>query len=242
MEITNDLGPKQSGSNHLFELDDEGFNFKPMTEGLGFNENAIGNESELRISTLKGSIVTEAPVRSKEELLSQMSSRALPSSQQVIDKSCLTSIYQNEQKKPVKRKKQTVTEASVAAKFLAWSIDLFLIVFIFSMLIFATKISLSLTWFEISNIATRPVMVKSAFLLLFTIYMIYFTILDLGTTFGKEILAIRVRKSKGKVSILDTFLRSIFTLSSILTLGLASLLDFHGKLTDTKVVRNLNVK
>ena len=238
--ILNDQS-KKSSTSHLFDLGDDNFDFKPMTEGLGFNDNSIYNGKDLKVSGFKNVEIIDLPVRSKEELLSQMSSRALPKSQQVIDKSSLQSVYQSTQKQSTKEKtkRARLTEASQLQKLLAWTVDIFIITFIFLIMGFATKTILSVSWRELIQISSSLDLKVISLMLFLTIYMIYFTILDLGTTVGKDLLSIRVKKSRGKVSIIDTFFRTFLTMFSFFTFGLASALDFQGKLTDTKVIKDL---
>jgi hypothetical protein len=71
-------------------------------------------------------------------------------------------------------------------------------------------------------------------------YLSYFSILDLQSTPGKSLLNLHLlRENNKEVSLRDSFFRSVITLLSFVTLGLPCLIDFQGKLTDTKVVEDV---
>ena len=66
----------------------------------------------------------------------------------------------------------------------------------------------------------------------------YFSILDLSNSPGKTILGIRLVKSDDtQVSAKQTFTRALITLLSGVALFLPTLLDFQGRLSETKVVK-----
>lgn len=75
--------------------------------------------------------------------------------------------------------------------------------------------------------------------LIFSLYfLLYFSIFDLGASPGKSIFNLKVVKnnSRSELSLKDSSLRSLISLLSIVTLFLPLLLDFQGRLTETKVV------
>ena len=69
-------------------------------------------------------------------------------------------------------------------------------------------------------------------------YLLYFTILDLSASPGKTILGLRLIKTDNtSVSVKHTFTRALISLFSSIALFLPMLLDFQGRLSDTKVVK-----
>ena len=69
-------------------------------------------------------------------------------------------------------------------------------------------------------------------------YLLYFTILDLIGSPGKNLVGIRlIRNDGGRLHFRHTFVRSIITILSSAVLFFPLLMDFQGKLTDTKIVR-----
>ena len=78
------------------------------------------------------------------------------------------------------------------------------------------------------------------FLVLFSIYYItYFSFLDLGRSPGKLLFNLKlVDLNGGQLSFKHTFLRSIISLISFLVAFLPLIVDFHGKLSDSKLVKN----
>ena len=69
-------------------------------------------------------------------------------------------------------------------------------------------------------------------------YLLYFTILDLSTSPGKTIMGIRLLRTDNKnVAVKNTFIRALISLVSSVALFLPMLLDFQGRLSDTKVVK-----
>jgi len=79
-----------------------------------------------------------------------------------------------------------------------------------------------------------------AFFILFSVYFItYFSFLDLDRTPGKTLFNLKlVDLNGGQLTFKNTFLRSLITLSSFLVAFLPLIVDFHGKLSDSKLVKN----
>ena len=70
------------------------------------------------------------------------------------------------------------------------------------------------------------------------IYVLYFTYADLNISLGKKMFKIRVvSKRRGVLNSRKTFSRALITLLSLPFLGIPSLCDFQGKLTDTKLIK-----
>ena len=142
-------------------------------------------------------------------------------------------------------KVETKTEKTVTHKlapqlsqFFAWMIDVLVIASFVALtgalLVLASGIELKMYSKLISNkdLAVFGVAIFSIY------YLLYFTILDLSASPGKTVLGIRLVKSDGReVSVKHTFARAVISLFSGIALFLPMLLDFQGRLSDTKVVK-----
>lgn len=124
------------------------------------------------------------------------------------------------------------------SQFMAWIIDVLVIasfvVLTGVLLVFASGIDYRMYDRLISeqDLAAFSAAIFSIY------YLLYFTILDLSATPGKTIFAIRLVKTDGgEVSVKHTFGRALISLFSGIALFLPMLLDFQGRLSDTKVVK-----
>ncbi|MDC0255341.1 RDD family protein [Bacteriovoracales bacterium] len=211
--------------NEEFNLED--VSFRPLTKGLGFHQ----KEPQKSFNSFKG-----RPL--KENLRDSGLSGQRPAQ--------LSSFYQNPTIKkefpeiPAEEKLNEVTQDLYVPyhfKLFSFLIDLVLILallaltfvsfFYFSPLDLKTAISFSTS---LSFIC--------AFIILFCLYFItYFTLFDLSGSPGKLCFKLRVvETNKGYLTIRHTFLRSLITLSSFLVAFLPLIMDFHGKLSDSKLV------
>ena len=137
-----------------------------------------------------------------------------------------------------KEKAVAYSAAPQSSQFLAWVIDILVIasfvILTGGLLIFASGIEF--------NMYSRLISTKD--LAIFTVaifsiyYVLYFTILDLSASPGKTIFGLRLVKTDGEeVTVKNTFSRAMISLLSGIALFLPMLLDFQGRLTDTKVVK-----
>lgn len=145
---------------------------------------------------------------------------------------------------PIK-KEETKTEKTVSkkaapqsAQFLAWIVDILVIASFVALtgalLVFASGIELHMY----SRLISTQDLSAFAAAIFSIYYLLYFTILDLSATPGKTIFAIRLVKADGsEVSVKHTFTRALISLVSGVALFLPMLLDFQGRLSDTKVVK-----
>jgi uncharacterized RDD family membrane protein YckC len=124
------------------------------------------------------------------------------------------------------------------SQFFAWVIDVLVIASFVALtealLVLASGIELRMYSRLISS---NDLAIFSA--AIFSIYyLLYFTILDLSASPGKTVFGIRLAKANGReVSVKHTFLRALISLVSGVALFLPMLLDFQGRLSDTKVVK-----
>lgn len=213
--------------NEEFNLED--VNFRPLTKGLGFHQ----KEVHKALNPLK--------VKVKDEFYKDHNFS-------IKQKSHLSSFYQSLpvtqelQNDPIQEEKIFGKESEQKRYHLHQSFS-FLIDLI---LIFGLLSTTFLCFFYFSPLdIQRAIDVMSSstfcfsFLILFSIYyVIYFSFLDILGTPGKLCFGLKVVETNREILTLKhTFLRSIITLSSFLVAFLPLIMDFHGKLSDSKVVK-----
>jgi len=213
--------------NEEFNLED--VNFRPLTKGLGFHQKEVQK-------VLKP---LNAQVREESYKGQNFSSK---------EKSQLSSFYQNppitkEFPKELAQEEEILGQESEQEKYylhqsLSFLIDLIIILGLLS--------TTFLCFFYFSPLDIQQaleVMSSSIFFfsfsILFSIYYItYFSFLDILGTPGKLCLGLKlVETNRDTLTLKHTFLRSIITLSSFLVAFLPLIVDFHGKLSDSKVVK-----
>ena len=223
--------------------------FKPMTKGLGFHQDtkrpsfkpapkevkAFGSQA-----TPKQSLSPLAPISPSAQT---MASNHMPSGleafygQSGTTQKALESDLEikSEVKTPVVQKYMA---APMFSQFSAWIVDILVIASFVAitgaLLVLASGIELKM---YSRLISMQDLSIFSA--AIFSIYyLLYFTILDLSSSPGKTLFGLRVIKVDGKgLSVRHTFFRAFISLVSAVALFLPMVLDFQGRLSDTKVVK-----
>jgi uncharacterized RDD family membrane protein YckC len=224
--------------------------FKPMTKGLGFHQEQKRSTFAPAPKEVKpfGAVArTNTPAKSVLNPLSGQTAAAttnhMPSGLEAFYGTKGTSGSQTnvtEKKLDLEKleTKTTVKTASAFAQFFAWIIDVLVVTSFVAitgaLLVFASGIQYKMFARLISN---QDLITFSA--AIFSIYyLLYFTILDLTASPGKTVMGIRLVKSdNSNVSVKNTFTRALISLLSSVALFLPMLLDFQGRLSDTKVVK-----
>lgn len=232
--------------NNEFNFDD--FDFKPLNEGLGFHheerKNGILPQSNKRNQHISVSRDTSSATRqsnlgvsnegiTRNGLESMNSLSAFYSESQTIEEAPKLKASDFIETKKIR-------VASSFTQLSAWIIDVLAVLMISAGLlaIFVAISGLSFSQFyEIIGPNDLAIFGGVSFSIF---YLSYFSILDLQTTPGKSLLNIRlVREDQKPILLKDSFLRSFITLVSFTTLGLPCLIDFQGKLTDTKIAEDV---
>ena len=227
-----------------FNLDED--SFKPMTKGLGFhNDQKKSNfkpvHKEVKpFASSKKVPSTGAMLNSLDAKNSSIVAQQLPSG--------LEAFYESKTKvKPeslslskaeVGSIKKIDNSVSMAVQFFAWAIDLLLVAsFVAITGLFLVMVSGIEFNVFIRLISTNDLIAFGSSL--FAIYyLLYFTILDLSTSPGKTIMGVRlIRTDDLSLGVKHTFTRALVTLVSAVALFLPLVLDFQGRLSDTKVVK-----
>ncbi len=218
------------------QLADEnsGFNFdniefKAMTNGLGFHQDKKKNN--FKKSSVKS--VSHHPT-------------IINPTENQVQRSSLDSFYKDRSSKkitsPIPAKyndvKKEISSVGILVQFSAWVVDVFFI----SLFVALTFILFAIT----SGFQLKVVLelVTSFEIILFGLgmfslyYLLFFSILDLSASPGKQLLGIKVESLNGKrVSLKNTTIRALVTLVSVFVLFFPLLLDFQGKISDTKLVK-----
>ncbi|MBC7713836.1 MAG: RDD family protein [Rhizobacter sp.] len=233
--------------------------FKPMTKGLGFHQDTKRpsfkpSPKEIKpfgspkspltasLSTMPASTIGQANTNNNAK---QVMGNQLPSGLEAFYGKAQapaeeTNLFEQKIEKVEKKasKKSDLKIAPQTAQLFAWIIDVLVIASFVALtgtlLVFASGIDFKM---YSRLISPQDLMLFSA--AIFSIYyLLYFTILDLSASPGKTIFAIRLVKTDGgSVSVKHTFTRAIISLFSGVALFLPMLLDFQGRLSDTKVVK-----
>ncbi|MDO9182465.1 MAG: RDD family protein [Bacteriovorax sp.] len=230
--------------------------FKPMTKGLGFHQDQKEKSFKPIPKEIKSFGGSNRSLPKATTILSSMSGGQaakvsaqhmptgleafygakgnpgnLTNTQNIIE----TNLEFKEEKLEKNISYKTV---SALPQFFAWAIDLLVVASFVAvtgaLLVFASGIKFQMLIKIISN---QDLMIFTA--AIFSIYyLLYFTILDLSASPGKTIMGIRLLKTDNKnVTVKNTFTRALVSLLSSVALFLPMLLDFQGRLSDTKLVK-----
>ena len=229
--------------------------FKPMTKGLGFHQDKKRNTFST-VSTKETKVFTSAKVGLKSNGLLNTISDKTASALSNNSPSGLEAFYvtkgnpglpqipQGFEEKKLdlsdlhSEKISSIQAAPVGLQLAAWVIDLLVIASFVAvtgaLLVIASGIQFKMFARLISQ--NDFLMFGSAIFSIY--YLLYFTILDLTASPGKTIFGLRLLKSNNRnVTVKNTFTRSFISLLSAVALFLPMVLDFQGRLSDTKLIK-----
>lgn len=225
-----------------FELDKEDidleslFEFRPITKGLGFH-----HEQDKKVHK---KTVMKAPSRNYDHLESKKiipsELKAFYSDQGIAGEQEKEEVFTTS-KKDEHALDVIINSAKPIERMMAWMFDLGLITTgLFSVLILAvvsSGIRLDVLTAQFSSIE----LVSISLIAFSGFYFLYFSIFDLGGSPGKNLLGLKListqKSGKQRVSIKQTTIRSFVGLLSLFLAAFPFLFDFHGKLSDTQVVK-----
>jgi hypothetical protein len=217
----------------MIDLEMDDFDFKPITSGLGFNQNQ--KTSEIK------PVFAERPTTAREV----KPARAIP-----VNKPDMN-VYQNDlslfygQTAEIKtaqvveeKREKIIRNATKADRIVAYVLDVSLLVSVLSVMLMFMARALDMeileAWSQYPNEIT-PLVVT----LFCGFYVLYFSISEkAGATLGKALLNIRVVDDSNKnVSFMILLARSVITLANFASLGLFSYFDLQNKATSSKVIK-----
>ena len=231
--------------------------FKPMTRGLGFHQDTKRpsfkptpkatqpfGSAKTPVNQPLSSITTNIGITPNS---STPNSAQIPSGLEAFYGAKPTdTVAQNLFEKPLaaakeetkKEKQISLKTAPQTTQFFAWVIDVLVIASFVALtgalLVFASGIEFNM-YSRLISPQDLGIFASAIFAIY---YLLYFTILELSATPGKTIFGIRLVTASGsEVTVKHTFIRSLISLLSGIALFLPMLLDFQGRLSDTKVVK-----
>lgn len=233
-QTSSDSQPKIEFSMEDFDL--ENFNVKPINKGLGFH----GKPEEVfrpSRSTHKPASTTVTQKDKPTPLPPVFTRPAIK-----IESKPLEHLFSDKNAAPVKE--APVKEdrlASAEKRFFAFMIDVFILAisnaFLWLSFMFLAGLQLKAeNWFKVFNLNETVIFVSVFFSLS---YLFYFSLLDMSSSVGKNLMGLKVKSTKEKINLRvgDTVVRSVISLLSFVAIGLPLFLDFHSRLSDTKVIQ-----
>lgn len=217
-----------------FDLDN--FDFKPITPGLGFHQDAKPVESQ--------ELPKPAPLR--RERASTSPYQKMDSVSESFFPSDLESFYSNS----AQTKTSTVSAARIqeiiplkaaasSERIAAYVLDIFLLLSAVALTALTMTRVLGLSISEVS--ARYPNEATPLILTLFVgYYLIYFSVFEKSetSTLGKSIFSLKVSHEENEdLSLGQLMLRSMLSLFNFVSLGLFSYYDLQSKMSRSKVVR-----
>jgi hypothetical protein len=190
------------------------FEFKPLTKGLGFHTEAK-RTTGAQVSQQRQIV---QPTFSPSH--SPASHTALPTMKRI---------------EPVATKGPAIG-AKTSQVFMAHFMDQLVILGLFAAnLLLVSKVSGIEKQTLFSMLNDTSFLVLS--IVIYAIYYVsYFTFNGITGTFGQRLVGIKLMATTGQLDVSKTLTRSLVTLSSLFIFGMPLLFDFHGKLSDTRVV------
>ena len=253
---------EKEASKHNVAIDDfEDFNFddlsfKPINKGLGFHHN------EKRASFKKPEVTTVrkhmGKPLAKESMTQPQGVKVVQTGisnlgvtqniSTVTSKSNLDMFYGDSSKNTFATKQSALSEkleAKVIQKeevshfisFVSWLVDLISITLFVLVTITLFVLVSGIEFNELLALVSESDQILFVYLVFSSIYILYFSILDLASSPGKALLGLNLEKTDGSnLSLTNTFLRSLVSLLSIFSLGVLSFLNLSGKISKTRIV------
>jgi uncharacterized RDD family membrane protein YckC len=227
--------------------------FKPMTKGLGFHQ----EQKKSSFKQLPKNVKPFGASRTQEKagtILKSLDSQNLSTASKHVPTG-LEAFYGAKGNPRGSEQENNVLNASdlhvanleistnyktapIELQLVAWLIDL-LVISGFVVVTGALFVFTSGIKFEMfSRLISKEDLIFFTLTIFSIYYLFYFTILDLSASPGKTIMGIRLLKiDNANVSVRHTFTRALVSLLSGIVLFLPMLLDFQGRLSDTKLVK-----
>lgn len=234
-------------------LDD--FEFKPITDGLGFHH-SIKEEKEVKLNLASKSKSLKEDFDRRVTTLSNQASiekqlQQNEKDQKSVNMGELAPFYQDSHQvseevgldlteiEKVEAESVEVEQANLFFRSLAWGIDFAIvltsIVMTALLMIFTAELPM-----EVLNsvLVTNDIFV-GILPICSMFYLFYFSFFEKTqfSTIGKRICGIKVESYSGQMTMLQAFGRALISLVSIPMMGLPTLLKFHDFITNTFVVK-----
>ena len=229
--------------NDSSEFDD--INFKAITDGLGFHH---GSSEKVNTRSYKQKAPKKMPPKINSRVNTEKVSKPVspaPSSNNNY-MGGLEAFYKNEVKaeakveprvtKKIQVKKTQAKQATIVEQMLAFITDLFLITgfmgLMFGIAIVASGVDFNL----ITKLLTFDELITYSLVIFSLNYLLYFTILEIKATPGKQLLGLRIVKTKNKpINAITAFVRACLSLVQLPVFILMAF-KWHDSILGTKVI------
>jgi hypothetical protein len=232
-----DFGKKSEKANvnarMNFDLSEESFDFKPITEGLGFHKKPEDKKVyKAKLPPRKSASVDFVhPYTLKQEGLSR---DLKPSLSEINYNAKETEVASTQSVLAVPTFKDKAFGFETVTAYL---IDLLLVcgAFIVMNLVFKELMGINLS--EYGQKIRELDLFAPWFALFGLCYVSYFTLVDFSGGFGKSLFNLHIRSlDNNKASLSQCFFRSLVSFLSLPLFFMVMLFDFQGKLSETKIV------
>lgn len=249
--------PKERPTERLdddFDLDS--LDFRPLTSGLGFEEQDREREREVtaasktRPSQTQEAPDTHGPSFSREQSLDYADLSTFYANETAPSPSLPLSGDEDSQRRPLDEgpsprpqeesgpQSQEARNAGQSMVLMAWLMDVFFIALLLGTLAAALVFTTGLPWAFASERLLSPTLGGYAIWLVVSFYLLYFLLLDAwgAGSFGKQIFGLKLvsRKAKG-LSVQQVIFRNALVWASFLALGIPSIFRFHDFLSETAI-------
>lgn len=225
------FGEKNQANGPIVIPELEELEFKAIGEGLGFHQQE--ERPRWKNNAVKSSTQTTTPTKSNLNYGASLS------------RDQLGAIYQTPSMQQTKastaaptKNKNIVKMAGLSERITAQLADTLIVTFVVMAMLFVMLRLAQVPMSDASKLLlTMDVAPVMGILWLF-IYISYFTILETRQTPGKALMRLKVIEMNGKPLTLSRSLeRTVFRTLSWLALGFPLLMNFHGRLSRTQVIR-----
>lgn len=218
----------------MSDFDDfDDFDFKPVTKGLGFHH---GDKKDPKKFVKK--INKEAKLPSSPSRLSQSMATSKVVAEREINKTDLSAFYTD---KKLEVEEEVIPVVSIKKydstlyprRICAWLLDVFILCVIstitFILCSFVSGIHIN-NILKFVSIVELSIFVASVFVIY---YMIYFSILDMYKTPGKNMMKIQMSSELKNISLKMSFSRALLSLFFF-----TMMTDLHSKISKTFIVKS----
>jgi uncharacterized RDD family membrane protein YckC len=209
-------------------LQDDDFDFKPITSGLGFHHTKTQEIKPVFTDRIHQASVPTTSLPIKNEMNVYQNDLSLFYSSEIIDK-----------KEKIIPEEKIIRLASPSSRVGAYLLDLLMVLSLLGIVLTVMARTISMDLLKVWEMF--PQEITPLVLVLFAgFYLIYFSIFEKSesSTLGKSILKLRVVDLEHKPLPFATLVvRTFISLANFLSLGLFSYFDLQSKVTGSKVIK-----
>lgn len=231
----------KNNQNDVDSLFDEDFNFRAITDGLGFHH-SVKNKNEVQRSLKSKATELQKDFDARIKLLSNQQN-----SIREVDMGDLSPFYQKSESTHISipttnadLKNAESNEAGTFERLGAWIIDFVMISVLYTVVFLSTIILTNTPLSFLRDLILGKEFFITLMPLFIGFYLFYFSFFD-KTNFsspGKKILGLKVVTLEGRnASMIQALGRALITLAAIPSAGLLVFIDAQSRLTDTKVIK-----